>query len=58
VIPQVNMTSLYREFFENYDWIESVARLAAGNRFAGVKSRLQNIAQHYDANTNQGTGSV
>jgi hypothetical protein len=55
VIPQVNITSLYREFSENYDWIESVARLAAGNRFAGVKSRLQNIAQHYDANTNQVT---
>ena len=53
--PQINITSLYHEFSQNYEWIESVARLADGNRFAGVKSRLENIAQHYNANTNQVT---
>jgi hypothetical protein len=54
----MNITALYREFSEHYAWIESVARPADGNRFAGVKRRLEKIAQHYDARTNQVTKDV
>ena len=53
--PQVNITSLYHEFSQNYEWLESVARPSDGNRFAEVKSRLEDIARNYDARTNQVT---
>jgi hypothetical protein len=53
--PQVNITSLYHEFSQNFEWLESVARPSDGNRFAGVKSRLKDIARHYDTNTNKVT---
>lgn len=51
----VNITSLYQEFSANYDWLSSVARPTDDNRFAEVKSRLETIAQNYNADTNQVT---
>lgn len=51
----VNIASLCQEFAENHRWLDSAARLAAGNRFAKVKRRLEDIAQNYDANTNRVT---
>jgi hypothetical protein len=51
----VNITSLHHAFSQNYEWLESVASLSDNNRFAGVKSRLEEIARNYDASTNQVT---
>lgn len=49
----VNITSLCQEFSDNYQWLKSAARLADGNRFAEIKSYLEDITQNYNANTNQ-----
>jgi len=49
----VNIISLYQEFCQNYVWLASVIRPSDSNRFAGVKSRLENIARNYDPDTNQ-----
>jgi len=51
----VNITALHHDFSQNYEWLESVASLSDNNRFAGVKSRLEEIARNYDASTNQVT---
>lgn len=50
-----NITSLCNEFLQNYEWMVSVARPSATNRFADIKGRLETIAQNYDSSTNKVT---
>lgn len=49
----VNLTTLYDEFVENYAWLETVVKPLDGNRFTGVKSRLEEIVRNYDRTTSQ-----
>ena len=51
----LNITSLWQEFLQNYEWMVSVARPPATNRFADIKGRLETIAQNYDPSTNKVT---
>lgn len=48
-----NITSLFRNFVDNYEWLNTVAKLHDSNRFSEVKNRLENIARNYNENTNQ-----
>ena len=50
-----NITSLWQEFLQNYEWMASVARPSGANRFADIKGRLETIAQNYDQSTNKVT---
>lgn len=50
-----NITSLWQEFLQNYEWMVSVARPSDTNRFADIKGRLETIAQNYDPKTNKVT---
>ena len=49
----INITSLSRNFVDNYEWLNSVAKLPDENRFCEVKISLENIARNYDEHTNQ-----
>jgi len=52
-IRVMKISTLFDEFCDNYEWLVSVARPAEGNRFADVKSQLENVARNYDADTNR-----
>ncbi len=48
-----NITSLFRKFVDNYEWLNTVAKLHDGNRFSEVKTKLENVARNYNEYTSQ-----